>query len=605
MSAAKIQILDDTTANKIAAGEVVERPASVVKELIENALDAGGRRIEVEITDGGLSYIRITDNGSGMSPEDAKLAVLRHATSKIRSADDLYHIATLGFRGEALPSIASVSRFSLSTRTPEAPMGTYLEIQGGKIIETRETGTAIGTTVIVKDLFYNTPARRKFLKTTSTESGYVHSLLGKLALSNPNVAFKLINNGRQVLSTNGNGSLLDAMAALYGDKLYDEVMEVGYSDQTLSISGYVAKPTFLKSSRQWQTFIVNSRVVNSRVAAKAMDNAYHSLLPKSGFPLAVLHIQISSELVDVNVHPQKSEIKFSDEQMLFRAVYKAVTDAIHKPQTLEEVAAAIPVGHYAKPVEFQPIPQKTSLFIRETAAAFPVAAPQNNSFATAREELEQLNMIPSLSSVGVDKVNSVQEQASYLQPTVTLQPLSQISDCYIIARGADGLYIVDQHAAHERILYDRLAQAAEQIPVQQLLVPLFWEFDKQEITLLEEHAPVFLSLGFSYDVVGPTTIRVSELPTDVSISEAEPMIRECLTILEDTKKPTSQMLRHKFLQVTACRAAIKAGDPLNMRQMQALLEELCKTELPYTCPHGRPAIIKFTQNDLEKMFKRT
>lgn len=604
MSVAKIQILDDTTANKIAAGEVVERPASVVKELIENALDAGGRRIEVEINDGGLSFIRITDNGSGMNPEDAKLAVLRHATSKIRSAEDLYHIATLGFRGEALPSIASVSQFSLSTRTPEASMGTYLEIHGGKIIETRETGTAIGTTVIVKDLFYNTPARRKFLKTTSTESGYVHNLLGKLALSNPNVAFKLINNGRQVLSTNGNGSLLDAMAALYGDKLYDEVMEVGYIDQTLAISGFVAKPTFLKSSRQWQTFIVNFRVVNSRVAAKAIDNAYHSLLPKSGFPLSVLHIGISPELVDVNVHPQKSEIKFSDEQMLFRAVYKSVTDAIHKPQTLEEVAATVPAGNYAKPVEFQPVPQRTSLFVRETATSFPVAKSQNN-FAAVREAFEELNVIPSLSSVGADKVNAVQEHASYLQPAVTLQPLSQISDCYIIARGADGLYIIDQHAAHERILYDRLAQAADQIPIQQLLVPLFWEFDKQEIILLEEHASVFLSLGFSYDIVGPATIRVSELPTDVSISEAEPMIRECLTILEDTKKPTPQMLRHKFLQVTSCRAAIKAGDALNMRQMQALLEELCKTELPYTCPHGRPAIIKFTQNDLEKMFKRT
>jgi DNA mismatch repair protein MutL len=587
-----IHVLDETTANKIAAGEVVERPASVIKELVENALDAHSSRIDVEIGEGGLDYIRVTDDGVGMIPEDARLAVLRHATSKIKKAEDLHQIGTLGFRGEALPSIASVSKFSLTTRPKEEPLATYLEIHGGNLLETREAGAGLGTTIIVRDLFFNTPARRKFLKKTTTESGYVHAILGKLSLAYPNVAFKLINNGRQVLSTPGNGRLLDTMACLYGHKLLEEVLNVDYQNDLVTLQGYVAKPTFLKSSRQWQTIIVNSRVVNSRIIAKALDSAYHSLLPKSGYPLAVISLHIPLESVDVNVHPQKNEVKFSDEQIIYRAVFKAVSEAIKKPDSLLQAATAInsETLSASKPDMtlpiFNQIPiQPRPMLWQETSVPFSIA----------KAELTRVDTPPAVSAIPLScPANEVS----------VLQPLGQIGDCYLIAAGNDGLYIVDQHAAHERILYDRLAAATDRIPVQQLLVPVFWDFDNQETALIEQHSDIFYSLGVSIDIVGPTTIRVTELPADISLSEAEPLIRDCLRIIQDTKNPSPHTLRHKFLQMAACRSAIKAGDSLNMRQIQALLDELCATELPYTCPHGRPAIVKFNFVELQKMFKR-
>ncbi|MCX7781603.1 MAG: DNA mismatch repair endonuclease MutL [Negativicutes bacterium] len=601
-----ICVLDEITANKIAAGEVVERPASVIKELVENSLDAGSRRIEVEITEGGLDYIRVTDNGSGMSPADAQLAVLRHATSKIRVAEDLYRITTLGFRGEALPSIASVSRFSLTTRLNEEPLATYIEIHGGNMIETREAGAGVGTTVVVRDLFYNTPARRKFLKTAATEGNYIHAIIGKLALANPGVAFILINNGRQVLNTPGNGDLLSAMASLYGNKLLNEVLPIEFQDTTLAIYGYVAKPTFLKSSRQWQTFLVNSRVVNSRIAAKALDSAYHSLLPKNGYPLAVLRIDVPPDSVDVNVHPQKNEVKFSDEQRIYRAVYKAVSDALKKPESPIKTAASMADAetiHYGYPpaaMSSSALTKQPELW-RETKSAMAFY-----SFTEARAALEQADFSHAAATLSAASNASPAPLYELPEPPAhILQPLGQIEECYIIAGGNDGLYIIDQHAAHERILYDRLAGATGNIPVQQLLVPIFVEFDLQEIAVIEDSIEFLGMLGFAVDIAGPTTIRLSAVPADISLSEAEPMIRDCLQIIQDTKHPSSQTLRHAFLQIAACRSAIKAGDRLNMRQMQALLDELMRTDLPYTCPHGRPAIIRFGRSDLEKMFKRT
>lgn len=596
MSLSVIQVLDETTANKIAAGEVVERPASVIKELVENALDAASRHICIEISDGGLDYIRISDDGVGMSPEDAKLSVLRHATSKIRTADDLHQIDSLGFRGEALPSIASVSKFSLTTRPGDSEMATFLEIHGGIIVDFREAGAGIGTTIAVQDLFYNTPARRKFLKSTATESGYIHSILGKLALSHPQVAFKLINNGRQVLDTPGSGNILETLACLYGHNLFGEVVPVNYQDQDLRIEGYVGKPTLLKSSRQWQTYIINNRIINSRIIAKALDSAYHSLLPKSGYPLAVLNIHIPLENVDVNVHPQKSEIKFSDEQYIYRSVYRAINEAIQKPESLASAAATL--TSHKQSYFISPARQAGQLQDRPAMLWKEDALP----FGSIKEELNKIDTPAAVSSLAyAETFPSLSESPS----TEFLRPLGQVEECYIIASGIDGLYIVDQHAAHERILYDRLSAATDRIPGQPLLIPLFWEFDPLEMALIEQHLTLFAELGISLDIMGPSTVRVTELPADLSISDAEPTIRDCLAVVQDAKKPSVQTIRHSFLQSAACRSAIKAGDALNMRQIQALLDELCATQFPYTCPHGRPAIIKFTTQELEKMFKRT
>lgn len=602
-----IHILDENTANKIAAGEVVERPASIVKELVENSIDAQSHHIEVEIADGGISFIRITDDGSGMSPEDAKLAILRHATSKIRFAEDLSTIHSLGFRGEALPSIAAVSRFSLTTRLHDnEPLATYVEVAGGITTDIREAGGNVGTTIVVKDLFFNTPARKKFLKTAATEGSHINDILIKLALSYPSIAFKLINNSRLVLSTPGNNQLKDTLTSLYGQKLAPDILPINYDNtiDSISVSGYLGKPTLLKSNRQWQTFIVNSRVINSRSIAKAIDNAYHSLLPKSGYPLAVLTITVSTDTIDVNVHPQKSEIKFSDEQKIFRAVYKAVTEALsaaHTPSQLAASAELKNINNYHHTPRYSTSPtEQHSLYPTIPVNKATSWQEEPLPLTTARIAMEQEDIIFRNTPPVADNMPGNQQE-----PQFALQPLGQVDDCYIISRGHDGLYIIDQHAAHERILYDKMSQQTDRIPAQQLLIPIFMDCNATEITIITDYQDTFVSLGFSLDLVGPSTMRISELPSDVPLAEAENSIRQILEFIQNMHNPTAQELRHNCLQIAACRAAIKAGQTLNMRQMQALISELCNTNLPYTCPHGRPAMIRFSPHDLDKMFKRT
>lgn len=592
-----IHILDENTANKIAAGEVVERPASVVKELIENSIDAASTKIEVEISDGGSAYIRITDNGIGMNDHDAQLAILRHATSKIHAVEDLYHIHSLGFRGEALPSIAAVSKFTMTTRQHDAPMATHIEVAGGIIQQVREAGANVGTTITVTELFFNTPARQKFLKSVSTESSNINVVIGKAALSHPAIAFKLLNNNKLVLSTPGNGSLLETAAGLYGPQAASEMLAVDNEQDGINVSGFVGKPTLLKSSRQWQTFVVNNRVVSSRMLSKALDNAYHSLLPKSGYPLAILHITVPTETIDVNVHPQKSEIKFSDEQSVFRAVYRAIVNALTAQHNPLDIATPIrtspPVtanwkahdttaSHRAESSYSQPAP---ALWREE---ALPIQAAQ-----TARLQESDL--------AGVEYEPAAVPQ----EPQFVLRPLGQVSECYIIAQGEEGLYIIDQHAAHERILYDRFSESVGRIPAQQLLVPLLLTMDDTDIQIIMENDSTLRELGFSLEHVGPSLIRISELPADLPQSDIEATLREMIMAFRNNQQPTGQELRHAVLQIAACRAAIKAGDTLNMRQIQALLSELCTTTLPFTCPHGRPAIIRFSADELAKMFKRT
>ena len=600
-----IHVLDENTANKIAAGEVVERPSSIVKELVENSIDAQSRHIEVEIVDGGISFIRITDDGSGMSPEDAQLSILRHATSKIRLAEDLSTIHSLGFRGEALPSIAAVSRFSLTTRLHDQPFATYIEIAGGVTADVREAGGNVGTTIIVKDLFFNTPARKKFLKTVPTESSYINEILIKLALSNPNIAFKLINNNRLVLSTPGNDQLQDTLTSLYGQKIAPDLLPISYNNTVdrILITGFLGKPTLLKSSRQWQTFIVNSRVINSRSIAKAIDNAYHSLLPKSGYPLTVLNITVNTDTIDINVHPQKSEIKFSDEQKIFRGVYKAVTEALsaaHTPSQLAATAQLKNFNSYQAPNHNAIANERTSHY-----ATLPISAAiswqeEPLPLATAKIAIEQDQVVFRNITAPSEIILHDQPESQFI-----LQPLGQVDDCYIISRGHDGLYIIDQHAAHERILYDKMSQHTDRIPSQQLLISVFMDCDATEVTLITDYQDTFYRLGFSLTLVGPNTMSISEMPSDIPLAEAENSIRQIFECIQNMQNPTTQELRHSCLQIAACRAAIKAGEVLNMRQMQALINELCNTKLPYTCPHGRPAMIRFSPHDLDKMFKRT
>ena len=589
-----VHVLDDNTINKIAAGEVVERPASVIKELVENAIDAKADRIEVEIMAGGTSFMRVSDNGIGMSREDAEKAILRHATSKIVQVDDLQAIATLGFRGEALPSIASVSRFNLQTRQAGAELGTEIKITGGKTTEIGVAGCNLGTTIRVEDLFFNTPARKKFLKTNNTESGRINEFIIKLAISHPEIAFKLINNNKSSLATPGRGDLKETLQSLYGASVGQSLLPLEFEDEDIKLWGFVSKPSAIRSSRSWQTFIVNGRIIASRAIAKAIDNAYHALIPKSGYPLIALNIEVPQHTIDVNVHPQKTEMKFEDEGRIFKAVYKAVLDAVRpKGQVGQLGQLAAQADHVQQHVE----KGLQELYFGQSVMNFPL-----------REEKPAMTWQEGTTALAQDKsvksVQSVVDEEEKL-PTAGMIPIGQVDDTYIIAQDEDSLYIVDQHAAHERVLFDRFSAQAEHIPSQQLLVHLILDFSTHESQIIEENLELLAGLGFGLEPSGPNQFRLMEVPADVPSSQAEEFIREVLASMEELHRPTAAELRQAVLATTACKAAIKAGFKLNYRQMEILLQELNDTAMPYTCPHGRPTIIKFSSDELAKMFKRT
>ena len=667
-----VRLLDTNTANQIAAGEVVEKPASVVKELVENALDAGADKIEVTIFAGGTEYIRVTDNGCGMSEADAKMAVLRHATSKLTKAEDLLSLNTLGFRGEALPSIASVSNFTLLTRPESEEFATSVHIDGGENTEVTASGGSTGTTVIVENLFFNVPARRKFLKTVSTEGRYISELLTRLALSRPDVRFKLVNNDKEVLSTPGDGDLEHAIKALYGKNVAENLLEVSLNDPKVRVSGFIGKPTLLKGTRQWQTFFVNGRCIGSKMLSKAMDHAYQSQIPKSGFPFAVINITVDTASVDVNVHPQKSEIKFSDDSLIYKAMYKALTDALTKPMSaqktqvtllpdselnvfvkpqLQDVSVPVAPAPQPKPAyqppqpvfksgaeqifktperkEEQPAPASESLLVPEQPA--PIVKKEQGEQQAMWQPFDDFAQTAATVSYSkgyqepVLEVHEARREFAKPQPAEaapaadretiaftdtdsgmdTIWPIGQVDKTFIIAQSETTLYLIDQHAAHERILYDKLVASHEQIPSQQLLMPLYVDMAADDIVLIEEHRDEFLALGVDAASAGESLLRVSSLPADIKADAAEDFINAISKMLREMRNVNGSDLRQEVLHMTACKAAIKAGQLLNMRQMRQLIIDLCNTTHPFTCPHGRPCMIEIDSNQLYKMFKRT
>ena len=675
---ATIHVLDETTINKIAAGEVVERPASVIKELIENSIDASATNIEVEIGDGGVAYMRITDNGIGMTEEDARLAILRHATSKIQQVEDLFDIASLGFRGEALASIASVSHFSLTTRKADSDLGTRITVDGGTFTDCIPYGAAPGTTIEIRDLFYNTPARRKFLKSERTEASKIQDIVGKLALSNPHISFKLIVDDRVAIITPGNGNIGDTVAALYGYKTKDDIFTVAYESDSIYIDGVVSKPTLLKSTRIWQTIIVNNRVISDKTIMRAIDNAYHALLPKNGHPLVVLNITVPAGMVDINVHPRKSEVKFYDDKIIFKAVYHGILNALNNPlheryeressaymgiseslskdssnthntainqgddntnishgnstydsyrtppvvhddmQSAEHIATAVDYdkvfgGRRTKGYEV--MRGETTQFVENLKAKgytppTPKATYEQSSFTD-----ESFNAVPkeftSYTKEDIDRFKSLsQDIREHDSEERTIQnsgflPMGQVASCYILAKKGDDLYIIDQHAAHERVRYDKLCKSSESIPMQSILVPQYSEATDDEMNLVEEERETLLDLGFDVELGGPTKIKLVGAPVDLVESKAFEILQYVFSYLHEHQQPTKAQLRHEMLAYASCRGAIKAGHNLNMYQMTTLIEDLFSTEKPYVCPHGRPTIIKFTPDELGKLFLRS
>lgn len=684
-----VQLLDTNTANQIAAGEVVEKPASVVKELVENALDAGASQIDVTTFGGGTEYIRVVDNGCGMSEANARLAVLRHATSKIVKAEDLMSLKTLGFRGEALPSIASVSNFTLLTRPADEDLATSVHIDGGENMEVTSTGASAGTTVIVENLFFNVPARRKFLKTVVTEGRYISELLTKLALSRPDVRFRLVNNDKEVLHTPGDGDLQGAIRALYGRSVAQDLLKVDFADPKIKITGYIGKPTLLKGTRQWQTLFVNGRSIGNKMLAKAIDHAYQSQIPKSGFPFAVLNITIDTAAVDVNVHPQKSEIKFSDESLVYKAMFKALTDALTRPMSAQKMEITLlpdsELNAYVKPKQTQLNVQPSS--VKPAAQNLPplhgsvsnkntrpvvnnpiFKAPSEPIFKEPEAEIKPISVVKEREQAqpvqqaiwqpfeDFAKAEEAKPEAVYdkghqetvlpvhearaefgAKPTqaesvetaapapvaesvvkretikftntdsgiATIWPIGQVDKTFIIAQSEDTLYLIDQHAAHERILYDKLVAAHEQVPSQQLLIPLYIDLAADEIERITAYREEFLKLGVDVEAGGETMLRISSLPIDIKAEDAEDFIQEICKMLGELRDVKASDLRQEVLHMTACKAAIKAGQLLTMQQMRQLIIDLCNTEHPFTCPHGRPCMIAIDSDQLYKMFKRT
>ena len=675
---ATIHVLDETTINKIAAGEVVERPASVIKELIENSIDASATNIEVEIGDGGVAYMRITDNGIGMTEEDARLAILRHATSKIQQVEDLFDIASLGFRGEALASIASVSHFSLITRKADSDLGTRITVDGGTFTDCIPYGAAPGTTIEIRDLFYNTPARRKFLKSERTESSKIQDIVGKLALSNPHISFKLIVDDRVAIITPGNGNIGDTVAALYGYKTKDDIFTVAYESDSIYIDGVVSKPTLLKSTRIWQTIIVNNRVISDKTIMKAIDNAYHALLPKNGHPLVVLNITVPAEMVDINVHPRKSEVKFSDDKIIFKAVYHGILNALNNPlheryeressvymgiseslskdssnthntainqgddntnmsrrnstydsyrtppvvhddmQSAEHIATAVDydkVFGSRRTKGYEVMRGETTHFVESLKTKGFTPPPPKATYEQSSFTDESFDAVPkeytSYTKEDVEKFKSLAQdireentEARTIQNSGFL-PMGQVASCYILAKKGDDLYIIDQHAAHERVRYDKLCKSSESIPMQSILVPQYCEATDDEMNLVEEERETLLDLGFDVELGGPTKIKLVGAPVDLVESKAFEILQYVFSYLHEHQQPTKAQLRHEMLAYASCRGAIKAGHNLNMYQMTTLIEDLFSTEKPYVCPHGRPTIIKFTPDELGKLFLRS
>ena len=704
-----IHVLDEATRNKIAAGEVVERPASCIKELVENAIDAGAHAIEVEIADGGQSYMRVTDDGCGMSPEDAHKCIIRHGTSKISSVEDIFAITSLGFRGEAVPSIAAVSHMQITTRQADDDFATHLILDGGEITAEDQAGAPVGTTMEVSDLFYNTPARRKFLKSERTESSKISEMVTKLALANPAIAFTFTNNGRTTMKTGGTGDLRETIANIYGANVARDVFAISADQDGISLEGYVGKPSVLKSNRNWQTCIVNHRIVHNPLMFKAIDNAYHAMLPKSGYPFAMLHLHVDPATIDVNVHPAKTEIKFSDEQAVYRAIYHSIVTALVAQEKPEAIAKTIGVdvgtvpkgGPQEKATSVGVVPKggpqekATSQSATRTAplsgeplvwgarpqeggkttivgavpkggpqgekatsvGAVPEGGPQRTAPAGPQEKTtsqsaartaplsgEPLADGPDRAQKGllgeIPAWGARQERGGADQPSLFSQalaqhgqggpseatsvvseagapkivfdgdddvfiPLGEVADCFIIAKKGQDLYIVDQHAAHERIRYDTFCKRVERMPSQQLLTPEFIDVDSDDMTLLLERQDVFNDLGYTYSEAGPTTLRVEEVPCDLQTSDIADSLKDICLLLHDQKEPDKAMVRHRSLAYLSCHGAVKAGDSLNIRQMKQLLDDLFHTEKPYVCPHGRPTIIRFTPKELAHLFKRT
>lgn len=660
-----IQVLDQVTIDKIAAGEVIERPASIVKELVENAIDAGATHVTIEIEEGGISLIRITDDGSGIMKEDIRNAFLRHSTSKIRTVEDLLHITSLGFRGEALSSIAAVTKVEVITKTKEAILGTRYVIEGGQELSLDEAGSSDGTTFIIRQLFYNVPARRKFLKTAMTEAGHVQDLLIRLALSHPEVAFRFLNNNQEKLRTSGSGKLKDVIYNIYGRDVASNLLELDYRQGGIHITGYLGKPLITRGNRNFETFFVNGRYVKSTMISRAVEDAYKDFMMQHKFPFVVLHFQVDTETVDVNVHPTKMELRFQNQQEVYKTVFEAIHRQLLEPELIPQVEVPEPLTSPVQEKKKTPSPDlklvRRAIPSDSKEAAVSIATTPRDSAAQTvpepvKEELHNEdyfirkmrervmsyhNRNSSAEVKDQKKIFRPEEQKKRIQTSVReattykvnetpvvqkpeqlnlfeekllkrevraeYRLIGQVFDTYWLVQFQDNLYIIDQHAAHERVLYERTLKEMKnrEFTSQYLSPPIILTLSMQEAELLKTHKERFERIGFEIEPFGGEEYAIRAVPANLFSIAKKELFMEMLDNLADglSTNMTPDIIDEKVASMS-CKAAVKGNNRLSAQEVDALIGELLELENPYHCPHGRPTIIAMSKKELEKKFKR-
>lgn len=668
---AKIHVLSQDTINQIAAGEVVERPMAVVKELIENAIDAKASAVTVEIADGGKALIRITDNGSGIAADDIELAFLPHATSKIQNVEDLLAVSSLGFRGEALASIAAVSQLEMVTKTRDALMGTRYRIEGGDKKEIENVGCPDGTTFLVRNLFYNTPARLKFLKTSQTEAGYISGLVERMALSHPDIAFRFINQKQNRLSTSGNGNLKDVIYHIYGREVTSNLIEVQSREVFCTLSGYIGKPVISRGNRGMMNYFINGRYIKSPIIHRAIEEAYAPYSMQHRYPFTVLHIQIDAKYIDVNVHPQKMELRFNNEKEVFQSIYHGISEALRHREFIpdvtfhsekkEEKKKAQPhiepfevkrqaqmnaSGHLTPKdslkaletlskdlpdqkgsLEKQAVSQKTPFDEKETkerqksgedtssmvqqqaASENPVTLhiPQEHTKSMVAEKAEY-NTSRSVPVTNVVQQDLFEEGILSAKAQKEVKIIGQVFSTYWVLQYEDKMYMIDQHAAHEKVLYERFMKELEQkkIMTQYMNPPIILSLSMVQQQAVEENLELLESLGYQIENFGGKEYAVNGVPANLPNVGSKDLLIEIIDSMTTEisgKSRTPQMLKEKIASMS-CKAAVKGNNKLPREEVEELLKELMTLENPYHCPHGRPTMISMTKSELEKKFKR-
>ena len=645
---ANIQVLDQITIDKIAAGEVIERPSSIVKELVENAIDAKATAVTVEIKEGGISFIRITDNGCGIPKEEVPLAFLRHSTSKIRCVEDLSGISSLGFRGEALSSIAAISQVELITKTRESEFGTKYVIEGGQEKSLEDAGAPDGTTFLIHQIFYNTPARRKFLKTPMTEASHVNELMIRLALSHPEVSIQFINNGQKKLHTSGNGKLKDVIYHVFGRDIANNLLEVDERIDGIHLTGFIGKPLVSRGNRNYENYYINGRYVKSNIIAKAIEDAYKDFTMQHKYPFTVLHFKMDGQDLDVNVHPTKMELRFSNQQEVYNFVYHALKNALTEKELIPRVE--LPEAKEVPKIPEPSIEKSMSLPNQPPSVEKPEIKDEAYFMKKMRERVESYHKQHSQAEVKDRtqihrepmQIDRIREAANYARAQAKVEKsinppkkvessmestqlnffeekllskksmkeyklIGQVFETYWLVEFQDQLYIIDQHAAHERILYEKTLRGMKDrnYTSQYLSPPIVLNLSMQEAELLRTHMDLFVGIGFEIEEFGGDSYAIRAVPDNLfSIAKKELLIEMLDNLSEEiTSKEAPDMIAEKIASMS-CKAAVKGNSRLSAAEVDTLIGELLELENPYHCPHGRPTIIAMTKRELEKKFKR-